>query len=63
VLILPSPPTHKKIQEMPDFDSSCQAWVILPNGALFRRQTETLEREEGQGGGGTGKPVEKGSAT
>lgn len=43
LLILSSPPTRKKIQEMPDFDSSCQAQVILPNRALklFLHQTET----------------------
>lgn len=44
LLILSSPPTRKKIQEMPDFDNSCQARVILPSRALrlFLQQTETL---------------------
>lgn len=43
LLILSSPPTRKKIQEMPDFDSSCQAQVMLPNRALklFLHQIET----------------------
>lgn len=50
---------------MPDFDNSCQAWVILPNRALKTFPTSDWNSvgEEGQGGGGTGKPIEKGCAT